>query len=136
MWTTVDFRVKLVDSTKINLSRLRALRAEKPATQMGQVRWAWPDIKAALASGHALTTIHGRLQEIGINVSYRRLSLYIGRLRKEERNTLGPSVQTQSLATQLDPAASTRDPLANVRRYGNPRGFDWDEAPPDRNKLI
>lgn len=52
---------KIVDSPDIARSRLRALRAEKPTSQMGQIRWAWPEVKAALEHGHSLTTVHQRL---------------------------------------------------------------------------
>ncbi len=71
--TSVGFMAKAVDSASTDLSRLRALRGEKPATQMGQVRWAWPDIKAALELGHSLKTIHQRLNESGIPIGYRTL---------------------------------------------------------------
>jgi len=137
MWTIVYFMVKNVDSSKLDPTRLRALRAEKPASQMGQVRWAWPDIKAALACGHSLTTIHRRLEEIGIPVSYRRLSFYIGRLRQEERNnpaTVLPPVPDMPAGTDTAPPA--HDPLANLRKYGKPPGFEWDESAPDKNKLF
>src|SRR5215469_837772 len=83
MWNPVDSMAKTVDSHKNRLDRLRTLRAEKPITQMGQVRWAWPEISAALALGHSLITVHQRLQEVGIQIPYKRLSLYIGRLRRE-----------------------------------------------------
>jgi len=36
------------------LTPLRNLIAEKPNTKMGQIRWAWPEIRAALAAGHTL----------------------------------------------------------------------------------
>jgi hypothetical protein len=75
LWTSVDFMAKNVDSRQNTLDRLRALRAEKPISQMGQIRWAWPEITAALALGHSLTTVHQRLQEVGIQIPYRRLSL-------------------------------------------------------------
>jgi len=84
LWTSVDFMAKNVDSHQNTVDRLRALRAEKPITQMGQIRWVWPEITAALALGHSLTTVHQRLQEVGIQIPYRRLSLYIGRLRRED----------------------------------------------------
>jgi hypothetical protein len=65
------------------LTSLRSLADEKPATKMGQVRWAWPEIQAALAAGHTLQSIHRRLGEGGIDIDYRTLSLYIGRLERE-----------------------------------------------------
>lgn len=65
------------------LSRLADLPSEKPSTKMGQVRWAWPHLQAALAAGHTLRTIHARLSEVGIDIGYRTLSLYIGRLERQ-----------------------------------------------------
>lgn len=155
---------KTVDSRQNALDRLRALRAEKPATQMGQIRWAWPEISAALAIGHSLTTVHQRLQEVGIEIPYKRLSLYIGRLRREgaTRHPLPvappsdiaalraevriqassemspPSTSTPETVTDLAPGeAPEHDPLANLRKYANTRpGFNWDEAPPNKNKLF
>lgn len=144
---------KNVDSLDIARSRLRALRAEKPATQMGQLRWAWPEVKAALEHGHSLTTIHQRLAEVGIEIPYRRLSFYIGRLRREEANSDGsaalapPAQQTVGAIPTAVPAPpsspsratqpSERDPLANLRKLSTARpGFQWDEAPPDKDKLF
>ena len=65
------------------LERLRSLPAERPATKMGQVRWAWPEIQAARAAGHTLQRVHQRLKDAGIEIGYRTLSLYIGRLSRE-----------------------------------------------------
>jgi len=140
---------KNLDSLDIARSRLRALRAEKPASQMGQLRWAWPEVKAALEHGHSLTTVHRRLAEVGIDIPYRRLSLYIGRLHREEAANVG-SVAVAAPATQsVGPVAvppgsplqvrqsSGRDPLANLRKLSTGRpGFQWDEAPPDKDKLF
>ena len=161
LWTSVDFMSKNMDSRQNTLDRLRALRVEKPVTQMGQIRWVWPEITAALALGHSLTTVHQRLQEVGIQISYRRLSLYIGRLRREDaarspvpvtafsdiaapiNGPTPPPVPLQSIAspeTITEPHAEEpagRDPLANLRKYANSRpGFQWDEAPPDKEKLF
>jgi hypothetical protein len=152
---------KIVDSQQHALNRLRALRGEKPITQMGQIRWAWPEIAAALACGHSLTTVHQRLQEVGIQIPYRRLSLYIGRLRRE--NAARPAVPLTALSDIMAPIDAPtlppvplqsipssemitkpnaekpagRDPLANLRKYANTRlGFQWDEALPDKKKLF
>jgi hypothetical protein len=154
---------KNVDSPEIALTRLRALRAEKPATQMGQIRWAWSEISAALARGHSLTTVHQRLQEVGIQIPYKRLSLYIGRLRREyTERPAAPLTALDGSAVRVEtpipipgpplpspasiPAILTdshpqdpvgRDPLANLRKFANTRpGFQWDEAPPDKDKLF
>lgn len=142
---------KNVDSLDIARSRLRALRAEKPASQMGQLRWAWPEVKAALEHGHTLTTVHQRLTEVGIEIPYRRLSFYIGRLRREEAENGGASVAAAPDGQPVVPAsprsrsplpvvvdqAGERDPLANLRKLSTARpGFQWDEAPPDKDKLF
>ncbi len=152
---------KTVDSRQNALDRLRALRAEKPATQMGQIRWAWPEISTALSIGHSLTTVHQRLHEVGIEIPYKRLSLYIGRLRREgaTRHPVTPhpdiappgaeaqkptSSEVSPLPTASEPTgnftpeeAPGHDPLANLRKYANTRpGFHWDEAPPDIDKLF
>ncbi len=152
---------KIVDSRQNALDRLRALRAEKPATQMGQIRWAWPEISAALSIGHSLTTVHQRLHEVGIEIPYKRLSLYIGRLRREDAtrhpvashpDIAPPRAEVQkpassevcSLPTASEPTcdftpdeATGHDPLANLRKYATTRpGFHWDEAPPDKDKLF
>ena len=138
---------KNVDSLDIARSRLRALRAEKPTSQMGQLRWAWPEVKAALERGHSLMTVHQRLAEVGIEIPYRRLSLYIGRLRREETENhksvaaaappTGPVAPASSSPTTRANPAGHRDPLANLRKLSTGRpGFQWDEAPPDKDKLF
>ena len=69
----------------VDLSRIRKLRDDSPTTVMGWVRLAWPEIKDALERHVALKTIHKRLNEAGLPISYPRLSLYVGRLRREEQ---------------------------------------------------
>ena len=66
---------------------LRKLSEEKPTTKMGQVRWVWREIQGALAAGHTLQFIHQRLNEVGIEIGYRTLSLYVGRLEREQSLT-------------------------------------------------
>ncbi len=147
--TSVDYMRKTVDSTAADLSRLRALRGEKPATQMGQIRWAWPDIKAALELGHSLKAIHHRLNESGIQISYRTLSLYLGRVRNQDARNRAHQISAGTappLPRPADPEPNNRssgepipnrDPLANFRQLDSKRpGFHFDEAPPDLKKLV
>src|SRR5262245_49597970 len=112
------------------LIRLRDLSTEKPTTKMGQIRWAWPEVKAALHAGHTLQHVHKRLAEVGIEIGYRTLSLYIGRLERGEQ--LGPAHETapqhagkgateNSLSSawkEVTGVASeaVKDPFANIRR--------------------
>ena len=112
---------------------------------MGWVRLAWPDIKAALDRQVALKTIHARLNEAGIPISYPRLSSYIGRLRRKEqteqtaeRKTEKPVAEIPRQRPVTDPApAQHRDPLGNFReRTGNRPGFDFPPGLPDEDELI
>src|SRR5579864_6332581 len=109
-----------------NLTRLRNLSAEKPTTKMGQVRWLWPEIQVARAAGHTLQLIHKRLNEAGIEIDYRTLSLYIGRLERQQarlgiqneaaarpakkENSNGGPLRSE---TGLETAAA--DPFVNIR---------------------
>jgi len=131
-------------------TRLRHLSAEKPTTKMGQVRWVWADIQAALAAGHTLRLVHERLNEAGIGISYRTLSLYIGRLERER-----PSGSTQELTAERGAknAAAValpvtglvgevkrpgRDPFANIRMERERKrnaGFEYDAFSINKNLL-
>ena len=72
---------------KLDLTRLRARKGEKPRTKAGQVRQAWPDIKALFDAGHSLKDIWIWLNEIGIGpLRTRELILADGR---RDRRSLG-----------------------------------------------
>lgn len=130
---------------KVDLSRIRRLRDDTPSTCMGWLRLAWPDIKTALDRHVALKTIHERLNEAGISISYPRLSLYIGRLRREEagKQTAERKVEKAVAGAEEHPHATNiappqhRDPLGNFReRTANRPGFDFPPGPPDEDELI
>src|SRR5436305_3494332 len=70
---------------KLDLTRLRARLAEKPRTKAGQIRQAWPDIKALFDAGHSLKDIWMWLNEIGIEIGYARLSHYTGQLKRRDQ---------------------------------------------------
>ena len=76
------------DKTEGVLESIRKLKDEKPKSLMGQIRWMLPDIEAALDSGHSLTDIHARLNKHGIGIPYKQLSLYLGRIRRQEEKSL------------------------------------------------
>jgi hypothetical protein len=138
----------------IDLTRLAALREESPKSLMGCIRLAWPDIKSALDRGHSLKLIHERLNECGIRIGYRHLSVYVGRLRRQtpapvpSKSASGP--QPDATATlqrdraahrrekeQISPEDSRPDPLANVRERMKKRpGFQFSDEPADEDKLI
>ena len=123
------------------LSRLRSLSAEKPTTKMGQIRWAWPEIQAALAAGHTLQLIHKRLNEIGIGIGYRTLSLYIGRLERRQASARTHYIAAASQTRKTESSGlaargaegtaveSAPDPFANIRQEREKKksaGFEYD----------
>ena len=96
LWTSEAFMAKTVDSRQNALNRPRALRAEKPATQMGQIRWVWPEISAALSMGHSLTTIHQHLHEVGIEIPTRgSRSISVGYAEKTSLDIRSPQNKRQ-----------------------------------------
>jgi hypothetical protein len=142
---------------QLDFSRLRARLREKPRTKVGQVRQAWPDIKALFAAGHSLKDIWMWLNEIGIEIGYARLSHYVGQLRRREEAARLLIVGQQSLddeaglprpdlASLAIPDAveeqqpgqmvGQNDPLANIiERERRRPGFDYNSEP-DMKKLI
>ena len=129
----------------IDLNRLAALREEKPRSLMAYIRFAWPEIKAALERGHTLKAVHQRLQECGIAIGYRHLSSYVGRLRQRDRIASGPGSRVAQATTVARPPAESviaekgapNDPLANVRERTKKRpGFNFSDEPADERKLI
>ncbi len=131
--------------------------AEKPRTKAGQIRQAWPDIKALFDAGHSLKDIWIWLNEIGIEIGYARLSHYTGQLKRRDQ-AAAPAV-TLPLLSETTPVAdqpvstSTKkaaretrpgperspapdDPLANIREREDRRpGFQYNPEP-DVKKLI
>jgi hypothetical protein len=73
-----------------HLPNLRRLREAKPDRYMALLRRAWPDIRAALDSGHTLKHICGRLNADGISIAYPTFRTAVGRLRRERRSTAHP----------------------------------------------
>lgn len=51
---------------------------------MGCVRMAWPHIEAALKRNVTLKVIHQRLNDAGIPISYKLLSVYVGRMHQDQ----------------------------------------------------
>jgi hypothetical protein len=141
----------------LDLTRLRARLRERPRTKAGQVRQAWPEIKALLDSGHSLKDIWGWLNEIGIAIGYARLSHYIGQLKRRDQTAAPPGTVQPVLEivrgsghpppvphedasrenrTKPERPAAVNDPLANVREREDRRsGFQYNSEP-DIKKLI
>ena len=144
-------------NNKLDLNRLRARMGEKPRTKVGQIRQAWPDIKALFDAGHSLKDIWMWLNEIGIEIGYARLSDYIGQLKRRDQTAApaatlpliagippidGPSVPTsiegaaRESKTEAQRSPTLNDPLANIREREERRsGFQYNSEP-DVKKLI
>jgi hypothetical protein len=140
---------------KLDLTRLRARMGEKPRTKVGQIRQAWPDIRALFEAGHSLKDIWMWLNEIGIEIGYARLSHYTGQLKRRDRTAAHaatlplivdiPHIDGQSVPASTGVAARERktelsltptDPLANIREREDRRpGFQYNSEP-DVKKLI
>ena len=103
---------------------------------MAQLRAVWPDVQRASQVGHTLRVIHGRLNQMGIPITYRRLTVYRGRLQREKTKTVAVPA---SLAIEGEPAHVSKafDPLANWKAQEK-KGVDWKypSGPPDERKLI
>jgi hypothetical protein len=142
---------------KLDLNRLRARMGEKPRTKVGQIRQAWPDIKALFDAGHSLKDIWMWLNEIGIEIGYARLSDYISQLKRRDQTAAppatlpliagvlpidGPSVTpsiegaARESKTEFQRSQTPNDPLANIREREDRRsGFQYNSEP-DVKKLI
>jgi hypothetical protein len=139
---------------QLDLELLRARLREKPRTKAGQVRHAWPEIRALLDAGHSLKDIHVWLREIGIEIGYARLSDYTGKLRRRDQATadavpvdanrqtfsvgIGRTASSLPASSEQQPEGSERkdDPLGNIRdRERRQPGFQYN-AEPDPKKLI
>ena len=130
-------------------TRLAALREKKPARKSAQIRAVWPDIKAALDNGHTLKAVCECLEATGIAVTVPALAVYIGRIRKKDReidrapapvSAVGPKDSSTAHGDPKTTGSGTRhsaDPLANVRESGaNNRPFDYRPELADPTKLI
>lgn len=83
----MNSRKRSVDKFVRALESIRELKDEKPKSLMGQIRWMLSDIEAALNSGHSLIEIHARLNQNGIEIPYKQLSLYLGRIRRQDEKS-------------------------------------------------
>ena len=111
---------------KLDLTQLRSRMSEKPRTKAGQIRQAWPDIRALIDAGHSLKDIWRWLNEIGIEIGYARLSHYTGQLKRRDlsaaralcsgatpepfsfsNDAIPPSVEDASTKTQKGDGAET-----------------------------
>jgi hypothetical protein len=78
------------------LSQLNSLPVRQPVRKAAQIRWLWPEIGAALVSGHTIIEVRQVLALDGLEISYSKLRTYVARLRNLTR-TGSPPTATQSL---------------------------------------
>ena len=112
---------------------------------MAQLRAVWPDVERALNVGHTLRVIHRRLNQMGIPITYRRLTVYRGRLQREKqksgRSLSGGQPITMRNAAEPEPGSGPTpkafDPLSNFREQEKKRVvWQYPSGPPDESKLI
>lgn len=99
-----------------DIKRLRALQDEVPKTRIAVVRLVWSEVKAALNRGHSLKSVHQRLTEAGIGITYRpypkALAVYA-----TKRNTLAyrPKLQGNLVLSRTPPARPPEWATTNSR---------------------
>jgi hypothetical protein len=119
-------------------SAVEALAREKPTQLMAQLRAVWPQVQQALDAGHTLRLIHKRLNMVGVEISYKRLIVYRGRIERGKKGPAAPASPNMPLpARSQDSTPPAFDPLANLRTQEQKR-VDWKypSGPPDESKLI
>jgi hypothetical protein len=95
---------------------LRSLPATRPATKIGQVVWAWPEIEAALAAGIQLKEVWEAIVLDGIEMSYAQFRVYVSTIRRRKRSA--PRIQQPQhivIEQPVPPASPPHDPFRNIR---------------------
>lgn len=124
-------------SDKRPLSAIEALAREKPAQLMAQLRAVWPQVQQALEAGHTLRLIHKRLNMVGVEISYKRLIVYRGRIERRKKGPATPVPPNAPSPTLSEGTLPTFDPLTNFRAQEQKRvGWQYPSGPPDESKLI
>lgn len=143
--------------TSLDLASLKALQSEPPKTLIALVRIAWPEIRLALVHGHSLRVVHQRLADARVPITYRLLSQYVCRLRREEQSAVemplfpgakitshfaGPAKPARTAdidisAQSAAPQDHSKHPLADFeQRIGKVKTFNFKPGLPDESKLI
>ena len=127
-------------SDKRPLAAIEALAREKPTQLMAQLRAVWPQVQQALEAGHTLRLIHKRLNMAGIEISYKRLIVYRGRIERRKKKGPAPSASPNppSTARSPDTTPPAFDPLANFHAQEEKKRAAWQypSGPPDESKLL
>ena len=116
-------------SDKRPLSAIEALAREKPTQLMAQLRAVWPQVQQALDAGHTLRLIHKRLNMVGVEISYKRLIVYRGRIERRKKapaaalspNTVGSAGRQNHTPPGFDPPLISTPRSGKGVRRGNTR---------------
>ncbi len=113
---------------------------------MAQLRTFWPQVQEALNAGHTLRLIHKRLNMAGVQISYKRLSAYRGRIERRKKAAAQPESQIVAKVSRTvaepaippdDRSTPAFDPLANLRLQEQKRvGWRYPSGPLDESKLF
>ena len=112
---------------------------------MAQLRALWPEVERALKVGHTLRVIHRLLNQMGIPINYRRLTVYRGRLQREKEKSGWSLAKAQTVVAPIAPAtdggsgsiSKTFDPLFNFREQEKKRAERrYPSGRADESKLI
>ena len=127
--------------------KLAVLQHQKPRRLISLIRLIWPEIKAVLAVGHTVKDIHEGVTQIGIEIRYETLAVYVSRMLREDplpkaaqrARPVVPAARPQGEDAKGETAAPTSDPLANFREScinNPPPRFNpkWNDS--DKSKLI
>ncbi len=127
--------------------KLALLQHQKPRRLISLIRLIWPEIKAALAVGHTVKDIQENVIQIGIEIRYETLAVYVSRMLREDplpkaarrERPVGPAARPRIDEAKGNTAAATSDPLANFRDScinNPPQRFNpkWNDS--DKSKLI
>ena len=103
--------------TRSELVHLRSLPSIEPATKIGQVAWAWPEIEAALTAGMKLKEVWEAASRNGIEMSYAQFRLCVSRLRRRRKPFLSVPEQPpqQTSVESAPPTPPSSDPFRNLR---------------------
>ncbi len=134
-------------------ARLAALGEKKQRSKAAHLRSLWPEIKAALDSGHTLKAVCECLEGDGLKMSIYTLGSYVARMRRGQALAANVPAPRRALSSvdiasrgargtddHANPGVGDRnrlDPLTNLRKSQSERpAFDYRPELADPDKLI
>jgi hypothetical protein len=110
---------------------LCSLSTAKPTTRMGQVIWAWTEIRAALANGMRPREVWDAAKLDGLDIPYPQFRVYVSRLRRRQRQE---SSMAQPRPARIHDTVESQerlvhDPFKNIREQREKKkqtSFEYD----------